>query len=197
MTQHRKPHILVSLMIALAWTMPVSAQGLTPAQLQTLKTDIQADATLNAFPNSADGNAAIAAAYDVTAAPDFWVWKTRTTKDDLVAKLGPDGTSFAWTGTGYITRSQGERDGFNAIFDSSGAVNPSLANVRQAFADIFSGGTAPAPANRTHLLAVSRRKATRVEKLFATGTGSTAVPGLMAFEGQMTGSLVEQARNLP
>lgn len=168
---------------------------LMPAQYATLKADILANSELNTQPNTSDGNAAVAALYNVAAGPDYWVWKTRTTKDDLVAKLGPDGTSFAWTGTGYITRSQGERDAFNAIFDSSGAINPSIASIRQAFADIFSGGTAPAPANRTHLLAVSRRKATRVEKLYATGAGTTAAPSLMAFEGTLTGHDVDAARN--
>jgi hypothetical protein len=72
------------------------------------------------------------------------------------------------------------------MFSGSGAVNPSLANVRQAFADIFSGGTAPAPANRTHLLAIARRQATRAERLFATGTVSTATPGFFTFEGAVT-----------
>jgi hypothetical protein len=172
-----------------------SAQSrLTPAQLTTLKADILADATLNAQPNSPDGNSAIADAYNTAAAPDFWVWRSWVSRDELVARPSIDGTTFSWTGTGYITRSQGERDAFLAIFDARGNVNPSLTSVRTAFSDIFSGNTAPAPANRTHLLTVSRRKATRIEKLFATGTGSTASPALMAFEGTVTYVDVEAAR---
>ena len=167
---------------------------LTVGQLTTLNTDIQADGALNSQPLNADGFDAIATAYNALASPDFWVWRTRVSKDELTTTVGPDGTTFAWTGTGYITRAQGERDAFNAIFNSQGNVNASLANVRQAFADIFSGGTAPAPANRTHLLAVSRRKATRAEKLFATGTGSTASPAVMSFEGSVTARDVEDAR---
>jgi hypothetical protein len=168
---------------------------LTTAQNATLKADIQADPALNSQPNNSDGNAAIAAVYNANASPDFWVWKSAITKDELVGGTGPEGTTFAWTGAGYITRSQGERDAFNAIFDSQGRVNPSRANVRTAFSDIFSGGTAPAPANRTHMLAISRRKATRVEKLLATGTGSTASPALLNFEGTITGQDVEAARD--
>jgi hypothetical protein len=43
---------------------------------------------------------------------------------------------------------------------------------------------------------VARRKATVVEELFASGTGSTASPGTMATEGPITGQEVEIARNM-
>jgi hypothetical protein len=168
---------------------------LTSPQLAALKAAILADGALSPLPNNSDGNTAIAAAFNLPAAPDFWVWRRSVTKDELVGSTSVDGTTFSWTGTGFITRSQGERDAFNAMFDSSGSVNPANASIRQAFTDIFSGNTAPAPANRTHLTTVSRRKATRGEKLFATGTGSTASPAVMAVEGALSYQDVEQARN--
>jgi hypothetical protein len=168
---------------------------LTSGQLTTLKADIQADGTLNSFPNNPDGNTAIATAYNLASSPDFWVWRTRVTRSEYVNEASVDATTFNWTGTGFITRSQGERDAFRELFNHTGSVNPSLPNVRQAFTDIFSGGTAPAPANRTHMATVSRRKATRGEKLFSTGTGSTAVPAVMAFEGALTFEDVAAARN--
>jgi hypothetical protein len=183
---------------------------LTTAQLQTLKADIAANnntipagqpwsgsfagTAVKLVPNTGDGNAAVAGWYNLTAATDFWVWRSSVSKDELVGSTSVDGTVFSWTGAGYITRAQGERDAFTAIFSSAGAVNPSLANVRQAFADIFSGSTAPAPANRTHLLTVARRKASNAEKLFATGTGSTASPAVMGFEGTITGDDVQNAQ---
>ena len=169
---------------------------MTPAQLLILKNDILADPPLNSFPNNSDGNTAIAMLYALTALPDFWVWKTRLTKGECTQVVSVDGTAFAWTGTGFIARSAGERDCWNAQFDS-GWCNPSLPNVRQAFQDIFSGATAPAPANRTHLLAVSRRRATRIEQLLATGAGSTASPATMSFEGALTYQDVQAARDLP
>lgn len=190
-----KPRLLIFLLIVLAVTLPLLA--LTGPQLTTLKNDILADSTLNSQPNNDDGNFAIAAAYNLTASPDFWVWRTAVSKDEFLESTSVDGTTFNFTGAGYITRSQGERDAWNALFSSTGFANPSLSNVRQAVADIFSGGTAPAPANRTHLLTISRRKATRAEKLFATGTGSTGSPALMTFEGTLTPSEVSTARNLP
>lgn len=158
---------------------------LTPAQRTTLKNDIATDPVLSLIPHTSDGAFDVAAAYNALAAVDFWVWRTSVAKSELVNATSADGTTFNWTGTGFITRSQGERDAFQALFDGGGSCNPSLAQVRQAFADIFSGNTAPAPANRTHLLAIARRKATRVEKLFATGTGSTGSPATMAVEGTL------------
>ena len=114
----------------------VPAVNLTGAQLLTLKTNILADSALAAVPRNADGYALIAAAYNVLAVPDWWVWRTRVTRDELVGSTSVDGTTFNWVGAGYITRTQGERDAFGAIFDSTGGVNASLPSVRQAFADI-------------------------------------------------------------
>ena len=168
--------------------------ALTSAQLATLKAAILADPALAAFPNNSDGNTAIAAALAVTAVPDFWVWRTQVSKAELTQGPGPDGTVFNWVGNGFITRSVGEQTAWSELFDAGGSVNASLTNVRQAFADIFSG-TGNAAANRTHLLAVGRRKATRIEKLLAVGTGSTASPAVMGHEGALTFEQVEDARN--
>lgn len=167
---------------------------LTPAQLTTLKANIIADAAFNGLPSNTDGAFVIAAAYNLPASPDFWVWRTRVSKDELVQTTSVDGTTFNWTGAGFITRAVGERDAWRELFSLDGICNPSLASVRQAFADIFSGATAPAPANRTHLLAVGRRKALRIEKLFATGTGSTASPATMVIEGTISYQDVQAAR---
>lgn len=169
---------------------------LTDAQLPALKADISSDATLNAFPNTIDGAFEIAKAYNLTATPDFWVWRSSVTKSEYVQGVGPEGTTFTWVGNGFITRAAGEQMAWAEIFNHVQACNPSLPNVRQAFTDIFSG-TGNAATNRTHMTAVSRRKATRGEKLYASGTGSTASPATMGFEGQITFQDVYKARNLP
>lgn len=168
---------------------------MTQAQLATLKADIAANANtvpvngtptpISAVPASPDNAAAVAAWYNLEADPAYWVWRTRVTKSELVTSVGPDGTTFNWTGNGFIARSAGEQTAWQELFNGSQSVNAALTNVRQAFADIFSG-TGNAAANRTHLLAVARRKAAAAEKLFATGTGSTASPAAMAFEGSLT-----------
>jgi hypothetical protein len=174
--------------------------SLTAAQLQSLKASIAADATLSTLPQTADASQQIADAYNALAVSDYYVWRTNVTEAEYVGTSGVDvangnaATNWSWTGTGFITRAQGERDAWNRLF-VSGFANPSLANVRQAFLDILSGNTAPAPANRNHLTVLSKRKATRAEKLFATGTGSFAAPATMAVEGQLTATDVLNAWN--
>lgn len=169
---------------------------LTLTQLQAIKADILANGDLNSQPNNSDGAFEIARLYNLAASPDFWAWKTRVTKDELTNSVSVDGTTFTWVGNGFITRSAGEQTAWRELFNGNNQINPSLANVRQAFQDIFSG-TGNAAANRTHLLAVARRKASRVEKLLATGTGTTGSPATMAYEGPIGFQDILDARNLP
>jgi hypothetical protein len=79
---------------------------MTDAQLQALKADITADPALAAVPKTSDGAFDVAAAYNLVAAPDFWVWRTAVSQDEYVNGVGPDGTTFSWTGTGFITRAR-------------------------------------------------------------------------------------------
>lgn len=161
---------------------------LTLAQKQTLKAAILADPVL-AAKTSGPGTdyGFIADALNKDAAPAFWGYKALLGKHELTDQTSPDGTTFAWGGTtgGFINRSQGERDCWREIWNTSLSCNPSRANVRAAFDDIFSGAGAGAVNNRAHIAAMIRRKATVVEKLFATGTGSTASPGTFAVEGSV------------
>lgn len=166
---------------------------LTSEQQAAVKADILADQILNAFPNNSDGAFEIAKLYNQPAAVDFWVWRTHVDRNEFTNSTSVDGTTFTWVGNGFITRSAGEQTAWSELFNSTHSVNPSLPNVRQAFADIFSG-SGNAAANRTHMLAVARRKTTRLEKLLATGTGSTASPGLLTFEGSVSYSDIELAR---
>lgn len=168
--------------------------ALTTAQKATVKADILADSTLNAFPNNSDGAFGIAASYNLPAAVDYWVKRTAITKSEITNATSQDGTVFTWVGNGFITRSVGEQAAWRELFGESGTIDASKPNVTQAFQDIFSG-TGNAALNRTHLLATARRKATRIEKLLATGTGSTASPGVMGFEGAISYNDVDEARN--
>lgn len=177
---------------------------LTTAQLQALKADIIAAAdaacvALEADPSNSDKAFAVAVVYNLNASPDYWVWRTSVTKDEITNKPSQDGTTFVWAGNGYITRSAGEQSCWAQLFNGTNSTNPSLANVRQAFTDIFSG-TGAAATNRAHLLVVARRKATRLEKLFAIDTpgsgaprGTTADPDTMVVEGGISFDDVLQA----
>ena len=133
--------------------------------------------------------------YNATPAPAFYVWKTNVTKYTYQSYMSLASTSFSWSGTGgYIARTQGERDAWNTLFSANGSVNPSQANVRAAFADIFSGSGAAAINNRTHLEAMSKRIATLIEKLLSTGTGSLASPGFLTYEGIISPSEISEVR---
>jgi hypothetical protein len=55
-------------------------------------------------------------------------------------------------------------------------------NVRTGLADCWASNTT----TRTNLLAIAKRTATRAEKLFSTGTGSSASPATMGWEGMLS-----------
>lgn len=149
---------------------------LTPEQNATLKADILADPVLAAQPLNSDGAFAIAQAYAVLTT--FIVWRTSVPVDEIV------NNGFTWTAVDSLTVGKAR------IWDwmkASGSINPSKANVRQGLQDAF-GSSQPNIAQ--HL----KRAANRAEKLFATGTGTTATPGTMTFEGELSYQDVEIAR---
>ena len=159
--------------------------ALAPAQKVTLKAHIQSVPALNTL--YVDGNLdGLARALNEDASPVFWVWRTSVEKKEIVQSVSRTSTTFTWAGNGFIGRSAGEIDCWNQLFNTTLTCNPSLPNVRQAFIDIFSG-TGNAALNRTHLDTVARRKASVVEKLFATGTGADTAGGsaTMTFQGPL------------
>jgi hypothetical protein len=157
---------------------------LTPAQLATLKTNIQNTPALNSQPNTVAGNTAIASFYNSPASPSFTVWKTGVS-------IGEVGRTFNATELAGLTSLNTQRLQNLAAWLATG-VNPSLSSVRQFFDDIFSG--AGGNSTRPALLALWKRFANNVEKLFATGTGNDANPATMTFEGTVSEQDVADAR---
>jgi|SRR5687768_12241014 len=155
---------------------------LQPSQLSVLKAAIAAetDATFVEL-RTAGAAGAMAEWYNQDHAT-FIVWKTRLTEHDIVDLTSSTGTTWSWTA--YIARSQAERDAWARIFNGTFTINPSIQQVRSGIADIFSGPSGTAQI--AHLLAMAKRPAKRGEKLFATGTGTSASPGLLTFEGDIT-----------
>ena len=166
---------------------------LAPEQYAVLRAVVIAEPTLQIAINTGD-DYAIANWCNALAAPDFFVTKTSLPRHDVLTATSGEATTFAWAGAAYITRSQGERDAFREMFNSTGTVNPNLASIQAAFADIFSG--AGGLANRTHIAAISKRKATRAEKVLATvpGTGLLASPATLTYEGQVTANEASSLR---
>lgn len=164
---------IIALLLAplLAW-----GQQLTPSQRTALQSDIAADPALAAM--KAAGNlAGLAGAYNLAANPACVVWRTSLSRHEILTGTSSTGSTFAWAGGAYITRSQGERDAFREMFNSTGAVDPSLPSIQAAFADIFSG--TGGAANRAHIMALSKRPATRIEKLMSSGACADASPATL------------------
>jgi hypothetical protein len=160
---------------------------LTAAQLPTLKAHINASADLNVFPNNSDGNTEIQKLLALAATPAFTVWKTMVS----IGQVGRafNGTELAGLTTANLSRLQ------TIGFYLSGGVNPSLADSRAFFDDVFSG--AGGTITRANLLTLWKRLANRAERLYATGTGSDGSPATLVFEGVPTLTEIQAARNLP
>ena len=157
--------------------------ALTSAQQTTLKAAILADSELNALPNTLDGAFTIAVLLNQTAVPDFWVWRTNVSTQEIRSVL-------VWSE--YDTLSVSRQNAFSFLC-SNHIVDASLVNVRQGIQSIFQG---PQQAgNLAALVAIGKRLAKRGEKLLATGTGSNASPATMTFEGNLTFQDVFDARN--
>lgn len=158
--------------------------ALTNAQLLTLKTNIAADPAFASVPHNSDGAFEVAMAYNLPASPAFVVWKTDVPTSECK-------TAMVWTE--YIGRSVGERDAWQFML-ANGTINAADANIRQGILDIFSG---PGGAgSRAALVEIAKRQATRAEKLFASGTGSSASPATMTFEGSLSYNDVLTAWNM-
>lgn len=161
---------------------------LKDAQMATLRVVADDDPEAVGYMQAADD---VALAEWFNTASTFVVYHTRVEESEFTDNLSADGTSLSWTV--FIGRSQGERDGWRAMFQK-GWCDPSKANVRQGFADIFSGGTGAA--QRAHMSSIAKRFATRAEHSLAVGTGTTADPGLLVFEGFITFAEASNIRSL-
>lgn len=157
--------------------------ALTPAQKLTLKADILA--TPEALAIYTDGNlVALADFYNALANPAYWVWRTNVTRADLYHSTSVDGTTWNWTT--YKNQAVAEQNAWVQMFMGDEA-DFSRPNLRAGVAAIFSGST-QANAQRDHCLTIGRRTANRIEKLFATGLGTSVSPSVMDFQGDLSPS---------
>ena len=161
--------------------------ALTPARMTALKAHIIANTDPFVVTALAEGgHAGIAEWYSGIASPSFTVWRSTVGSNEIINSI-----TFSGAG-GFIARTAGERETFLMLL-ARGSIEPWRANIRQAFSDIFSGAGTGAPETRTALLAVSKRLANNIEKLFATGTGSDASPATLTYEGPIYYSDISEA----
>lgn len=171
---------------------------LNTAQLTLLKAAIVADPTLSILPNTPDNNATIAAAFNALATPDFWVWRTNVSRQDIYTlqnDLGLTSPDDFWNWGTYKAQAAVEQNAWTQMFMGD-QTDFSKTNVRAGVVSIFSG-TAAQVKQQNHVLAIGRRKALRIEKVLATGAGTTASPAVMGNEGPIDYVTVTAARNLP
>lgn len=164
---------------------------MTPAQKEQLRLDIIAKQQVGQPFFGIVNEDFMAIYYNVLTA--IQVEKTLLSKHDILTATSQEATTFAWAAGAYITRAAGERDAFREMFNSTGSVNPSLASIKAAFADIFSG--VGGAGNRTHITAMSKRLCNRVEALSAVGTGTLISPAVLGFEGTVNGQFISNIIN--
>lgn len=180
--------------------------GLSPAQLATLKAAILADNTLNAFPNTDNGNGDLATALNALASPDWFVWQTAVNVNDIADAINwanftpqdtPDGT-VTWTNRSLAC--QGKQFNLQTMLVGRTSMDASKANLRAGLQDaltaIPSGASGASKAGGwAAVQLILSRKAKLIEKILSTGTGSQATPATMGYEGTVTGDNVTRARN--
>lgn len=156
---------------------------MTPAQPQTLKTAILAE-TDPAFValRNAGATGAMADFYNV--AGTFVVWRTSITR------IEAQSVGFDWTQVDNLTVGQA-RIWFDGLFAGT-PLNASDEGQRAGVSEAWKG-TAAKVAVATFVLSKCKRFAKRGERLFATGTGTDATPGLLTFEGNVTNDNVVRA----
>lgn len=161
---------------------------LNAQQLVTLRAAIDADGALSALPNDTDSAFFIAAEFAKDANPAFIVWRTAVSQDEIMLN------GFDWTRVDNL--SNGAARVWEWMFNNEQrAFNPSKPNIRAGIEQVWRG-TAQDLAVRAAVYVHCKRNATRLEKLFATGTGTDAVPGTMVVEGAVSYADVIAARYL-
>ncbi len=157
---------------------------LTKAQLLTLKAAIlnETNPTFVGY-RTANDKPSMAGWFNDDSSPAFIVWKTNV-------PLAQVGIAFNSSEVAGLTTANTNRLQVMAAF-SGGGFNPSVADVRAGFDSIFNG--AGGANTRAALLVLWKRTARRLEKLYATGTGSDAAPAQLVFEGTIDGGHIGEA----
>lgn len=155
---------------------------LTPEQRNTLKIAIQADAGADAFYQIGDLTG-LADYLNAQFSPAFIVWKTSVGLTEIIDN------GFDWVRVDNL--SIGKARIWEWLFDNEArTINPAKVNVRAGIDETWKGTQADLDV-RAAVYAHCKRPATWFERVFATGTGTTAVPANLVVEGPIsTGDLI-------
>jgi hypothetical protein len=149
---------------------------LTTTQLVTLKAAIAAE-TDAIFVNYRNQGAtgAMAAWLNQLTSPAWIVWRTNVEPAEYRDAI-------TWTEVDALTTGSKFRIWEWLTMSMTAPIDFSRLNVRQGLQDCWASNTT----TRTNLLAIAKRTATKAEKLFSTGTGTTATPATLGWEGMLS-----------
>lgn len=190
-------------------------------QLQALRTAIDANGVWAAFPLTDDGHYALAAELNLTAAPDFLLWRTETPVEAIID--GIDGAKYtpvdsmpvadAATGNAAIHQFNGrllaiqtKQMNLQSLLLGRTVLNCSRANVRawlrdaviQVPAGVAGANVNPGGTNANAVMTLCTRKATYGEKILAGAQETTGgvTASVIGYEGSISPQDVQQARSL-
>jgi len=144
--------------------------NLTQPQMQTLKALALADVTAAGYIAAVD-DIALAAWFNATTTHIVW-------RNSMTTQMSRSAIIAGATQLDALT--VGKRD--SLLWLCSETLNPSDANVRAALDDLCGTQTTL----KTALQAAQKRPATQAEKALATGTGTTASPATLVFDGNLS-----------
>lgn len=177
---------------------------LTAPQLATLKAAILAETDPTFVAARTEGNnATMAAFYAADANPAFYVWKSSVETESIfeaidwakltVADLATtaDSQQVAAAQTNWHLACQGKQINLQIVLQGRQTINATKLKTRQMLTDALQNlpsgaGGALQDAGWTTVKQQLYRSVNRGERLFATGTGTTGVPGLAGWEGVIT-----------
>jgi len=167
---------------------------LSPEQSATLKADILANPAVASFVSSG-ADSLIADWYNQATSPAYVVWNKYTDVNAILdainwANLTP-ATSTSDTTTVYSNKAllcQGKQFNLQTIVSGRQSIDATKSNVRSGLQDALTN--VPSKADGTNQSAgwvnvqtAMQRTANNLEKVFSTGTGTTASPGITTVEG--------------
>ena len=161
---------------------------LTTAQLATFKADIIANtnqAVIDAL--AAGAHNAIAAWYNGTASPDFYMFRTLVSPDEVGMVIELDDVANMTTG---------DVEKLNSFFRlRPGGFSGNSLSDRAGFDDVLS--SAAADDSQQAIIALWKRLATEAEKLFSTGAGVGTIgdPADSVLDGSVSSGDITAALN--
>ena len=163
---------------------------LTPAQLATLKTDIQGNTDPVVVQALSDGNdGRIADWYNITATPSYWIYKSQVASDEIRDVI--DAQNMV-----DIISADRERVMDMLNLRSSKGFSGENARDRSAWDDVFSA--AAGDESQQAIAALWTREGTRGEQVFtlSTGTGADADNAdTVSFQGALSYQVIRAALN--